>query len=115
MVKFFSVAKNGRLINRKNGEYVERIAYDHLVKENRTLKKDLTIDNFLIKYALLIESLGLQSHLELTAQVMGTSLRILLDGILQQNQTKPEHSPTSATQEPSASVSANPDNAKVKE
>lgn len=81
-MKFFKLTKKGTFFDSRNGDWVKRKDYDDLVKENRFLKKELTLENLNLKLTYFIEELNLNSEGKLTANILGSTLITVLNMIV---------------------------------
>jgi len=75
---FWKLCNNGKLAKNQNGEFVDRYNYDELLRENRFLKKELTLDNFQLKVAHLMESADLDPNQRLAGNIYFTTLFSIL-------------------------------------
>jgi hypothetical protein len=87
---FWKLCKNGNLNKDKKGEFVDRLDYDNLLRENRNLRKTLTLDNFSLMCAYLIENEELNSSQKLAILLYFNSVQAIIRQMKSDNLIKSE-------------------------
>jgi len=82
---FWKLCKNGNLIKDGKGKFVDRLNYDEVVRENRFLKKDLTLDRFALMFCYLLKNLNLTSEQELAVNILFNSNVFFLNNLIEEN------------------------------
>jgi len=83
---FWTLCKNGNLVKSKKGEFVDRIDYDEIVRQNHFLKKDLDLRRWGLLQAYLVDNLNLPAIEQLAVSLYFNGLQFFIGSLANKNQ-----------------------------
>lgn len=84
--RIWKLCKNGNLIKSKSGQFVDRMDYDNLLMNYRSLKKELNLNNFSLKVCHLLDNLNLKAQEKLAVTMYFQGLQFFIESLMNKNE-----------------------------